>query len=494
METLLQWHEINIQSRDNNSRTPLWWAVDCGHYSISKLLIQSGAEVDAEDCHQEAILERALRSGDNSFLKLLLYAGARIRDSSYKAIYCNHDLRELALQHNKFDIDLRPAKGHATPLEWAIFGKYQDAIDFLLESDRADVNAIDHEDGTTLLMKATHKGYIDAMELLLNADKIDVNIRDFKRYTALEYAYWARFVEHSDWAPIKLLLQSGKVNLNMELSQGACLLEMCLFGHNDGYDTYFNGGDIGLAKFILQTCNVDASLPLSDGRLLLIEAMDNEILDNNTCLDYVKCLVRSGNADVNLRDGRGRTPLTYAVTLRKVEIVRFLLDETNVDVNMADDFGSTPLGEAIRFYDINIIKLLLSQPTIDVNRESFRSYTPLTLALENEQRAFDDSNAATRTLLAHPNIDVYRQDGHGTTPFEAALFRCSDWDLAIKELTDSGQFRLTVQDQHWIEEWSTLPEEERIALVKERWRNRTKTEQFELRQLSVSSVLNETHT
>merc|ERR1712168_138392 len=80
------------------------------------------------------------------------------------------------------------------------------------------------------------------------------------------------------------------------------------------------------------------------------------IAEINNC-EMIKLLVENG-ADVNLKDGLGRTSLHIATQNRNVEIVQYLL-KNGANVDLKDIHGDTTLSVAFKNGSIEIIKMLI---------------------------------------------------------------------------------------------------------------------------------------
>lgn len=76
-------------------------------------------------------------------------------------------------------------------------------------------------------------------------------------------------------------------------------------------------------------------------------------------LTSVKNLLRTKKIDLNESNEFGCTALLFAISLRKIEIVKYLLDE-GASINLADSVGRTPLMVAARTRNIELVKLLLN--------------------------------------------------------------------------------------------------------------------------------------
>lgn len=110
-----------------------------------------------------------------------------------------------------------------------------------------------------------------------------------------------------------------------------------------------------------------------DGASLLIRCI------NEKATESLKILLKNG-FKVNVHDDEGRTPLTQAVILNEIEMLKILLAYSeNGDINaLGSHYATSPLGIAFQKGYLEIIDLLLScgadAQMIDVDN----GYKPLT--------------------------------------------------------------------------------------------------------------------
>ena len=83
------------------------------------------------------------------------------------------------------------------------------------------------------------------------------------------------------------------------------------------------------------------------------------------------------NADLNVQDDVGKTPLHYAISNNPDARLKALL-ERGADVHVADINGNTPLHEAARSKRPEAVRLLL-QKGADVKAENYAGRTPVQL-------------------------------------------------------------------------------------------------------------------
>ena len=68
----------DVNAEGNEGGTPLYIVADAGHKEIAKLLIANGADVNAEDEFGETPLHRAAREGHKEIAELLIAKGANV--------------------------------------------------------------------------------------------------------------------------------------------------------------------------------------------------------------------------------------------------------------------------------------------------------------------------------------------------------------------------------------------------------------------------------
>ena len=129
-------------------------------------------------------------------------------------------------------------------------------------------------------------------------------------------------------------------------------------------------------------------------------------------LDFVKQYVR--NAAVNSLDN-GHTLLAWLVSNgddeASVELVRFLLEECNANPDIADEQGNTPLHIAVDYYRSNMVDILLSHnasPDI-TNHDGYTPYDLSTTSLADQivRRYQDDIPRPLNYLIDNQNPSIH---------------------------------------------------------------------------------------
>ncbi|KAI0437237.1 hypothetical protein F4803DRAFT_566207 [Xylaria telfairii] len=233
---------IDIDTVDQNGRTPLLWASDCGQQEIVMLLLDSGANIEATDqqygrtplswaaarCHETVVaglLERgayvdaadnssrtplswAASRGSETILRLLLNAGAWVDSYDHRhgrspllwAATRGHEAAVKLLIERGSDIEAIDKEHGRTPLSWAAENGHGSVVTALLDHG-ANIEAADKDYGQTPISFAAENGQRVVVDLLVRRGA-DVHAVDQDGRTAQS---WAAEKGHKD---IVELLQS----------------------------------------------------------------------------------------------------------------------------------------------------------------------------------------------------------------------------------------------------------------------------------------------
>ncbi|KAH8728164.1 ankyrin repeat domain-containing protein [Phaeosphaeriaceae sp. PMI808] len=287
---------------DSRGQGSLVYAVEHGHYEMAKLLLDKGADVDAQGGGYGNALQAASSKGHEQIVKLLLDKGADVNaQSGY----------------------------HGNALQAASFRGHEQIVKLLLDKG-ADVNAQGGHYGKAL-QAASSKGHEQIVKLLLDKGA-DVNAQSGYHGNALQAA---SSEGHEQIA--KLLLDKGAdVNAQGGL-YGNAIQAASYEGHEQivkllldkGADVNAQGGDYGKA---LQAASYEGHEQI------------------------VKLLLDKG-ADVNAQGGDYGKALQAASYEGHEQIVKLLLDK-GADVNVQGGFYGNALQAASFRGHEQIVKLL----------------------------------------------------------------------------------------------------------------------------------------
>ena len=182
-------------------------------------------------------------------------------------------------------------------------------------------------------------------------------------------------------------------------------------------------------------------------------ALHYAIMDMDCSINVVKGLVDYGNADVNIMNHLGKTPLHYGI--RSVLMVPSAiadkmkdnwkskisyLIEKGADVNAQDHGGNTPLHDACEAGDVEFIRLLLDNNANTSLRNSCGA-TPLLVLQPGEVQRHPalhdpDTMRLAIDLLLEKGSDLNCQDKFGSTALHYAIYHNAK--EIVSNLIDSG--------------------------------------------------------
>ena len=427
----------NVNVHDNHRNTPLHFAAFRGHLEVVRMLLELKANVDSLNDEGLTPLHQASKgwcSGGLEIVRLLLDHGTDVN------VLDNH---------------------RNTPLHFAA-SEGQLEIACMLVERKADVDSLNSE-GLTPLHQASggwREQCLDIVRLLL-CHGANVDVCDDHRNTALHFAasdgrleVARALLEHK--ADVNALNKDGLTPLHRTFKRARGDIVWLLLNHGadaKGHDESGNTllhlaaltGDLELARISLERIADTINSQNDDELTALLLALKRENLD-------VARLLLDHNADVNVRDKRGNTPLHVAVSTGNghLDICRILLNH-NAEVNSQNHHGSTPLliasergPELVQlFLDHNadprardgdgdtllhcaalagrlkVVRLLLERNAdlnVEVNSRNNKGSTPLHLA----SAGYHEGNPDIVRLLLDHGADSQARNLSGETAFEVA--------------------------------------------------------------------------
>lgn len=379
---------LNVDYRDEYSKTALMRSVEENNFERVKLLVNNGANVDIYSKLKVTPLLEASSKGYIEIVKLLVNHGANVNLKGFqnaRALFMASqggflEIVEFLLENNA-EINVG-CKENRTALIIASQNGYFDIVKLLLNKG-SDINTR-VDDGRTALMQASVHGHIDIVKLLVDDNRIDINLFDDERNTALTlsasseiikllvnydadvgfiaqsgYTILHRVIEDKRDDVIKLLLQ--KVN-NVNLKR------------DDGYTPIFMAANFSTKETIEQLLEYGANIyeTIKGSNVLHVAA------SNNT-FDVVKYFVDK-KIDVNAKNENGLTPFLASLNKGKDEEIILLLLNSGADINYTNlKNRSTPLMMAADFGYLKTVKLLIEKGA-NLESKNRDGYTALDIA------------------------------------------------------------------------------------------------------------------
>ncbi len=190
----LEMHPQKVTMRDGNGRTLLSWAAQLGHLGVVKVLIESGAEINAIDdtILKETPLQNAVLENYSDIIEILLEYGADVSiedNNGNTALHILANTKALGLWNEKSEKILEMllrygAKIKTVPIA-AAFGTLQDVKKIVEEG--ADIDESLEYSERTALHIAVEKNNIELLTYLVDIFEY-VNHTDFNSLTPLDIA------------------------------------------------------------------------------------------------------------------------------------------------------------------------------------------------------------------------------------------------------------------------------------------------------------------
>ncbi|KAH0556010.1 hypothetical protein GP486_006045, partial [Trichoglossum hirsutum] len=219
-------------AEDNSGTTALHMAAFNGHEEIVKLLIEKGADVNAKNSSGWTPLHRAAFNGDEDIVKLLFEKGADVnaKDGNgwtplYRAVFNGHEGMVKLLLAEGAEVNARDSRGE-TALHVVAFNGYEQIVKLLLENG-AEVDVKDNNRWTPPLHVAAFNGHEEVVKLLLEKGA-EINVKGNNEWTPLHAATFNGYEKI-----VKLLLEKG-AQIDVRNSTGCAPLHTAASaGHED---------------------------------------------------------------------------------------------------------------------------------------------------------------------------------------------------------------------------------------------------------------------
>ncbi len=431
--------DVNAQNEKNNNQTALILATREGHAEVVKVLLAAGADKTARLTKEEHkdIFKADVSQADPGYT-LLMLAFMPLRGSLYYKEYTPHPQVIKALIEAGVDVNAQNIKGE-TALYLAAKRGDTEAVKMLLAAG-AEVNTQDNYNKETPLNQAARRDHTEIVKALIAAGA-DVNAKDEDNSTALMSAAYCGKIEI-----VQMLLAAGAdVNAQRYYYNSTALMDATdcrrtetvkaliaagadVNAKNKNNDTALmlasNGDYSGLRGFAneyykayteialaLIAAGADVNIKNKDDETALIRAI------NNGYTEIALALIKAG-ADVSAKDDDNETALMRATSRDNAEIVRALI-AAGADVNAKDN--KTLLMKAAYQKNTEIVRVLIAAGA-DVNAKGYHNGTALMSAV---------GNAETLQMLIAAGADVNAKDDDNETALMRAVYNAEIVQMLI---------------------------------------------------------------
>ena len=450
MRLLLERANVNPDSKDNHSRTPLSWAAGNGHEAVVRLLLERpDVNPNPTDDRSRTPLSWAAKNGHKAVVRLLLDrpgVNSNAKDNhsrtplSWAAENCHDAVVRLLLERLDVDANLN-AKNGQTPFSYAAENGHEAVLRLLLRRPDVEPNLKDNHSRTPLFWAAGN-GHEAVVRLLLDRPGVHADSIDMNGQTPLSYA-----AKNGHEAVVRLLLDRPNVNPNSkDKNCQTPLARAAENGHetvmrvlldrpgvdpnsNDNYSRTplswaAKNGHEAVVRLLLERPDVDADSKSKNGQTPLSCAAENGHQS------VVRLLLERSDVDADSKDNYDYTPVSCAAENGHDVVVRLLLERPDVDADSKDNYSRTPLSCASENGHEAVVKLLMELPDVDADSKDSHSRTPLSWAAENGHEA------VVRLLLGRPGVDPNSKDLSGRTPLSKAVKKGHEavWQLLVDKL------------------------------------------------------------
>jgi ankyrin repeat protein len=336
---------MDVDAKDRDGRTALYWASELGHDKIVQTLLDKAADVNAYGRVYGSALQAASCNGHDKVVQMLLDRGADVNaegghysSALQAASYNGLDKIVQMLLDRGADVNAEGGE-YGNALQAALSGGHDKIAQMLLDRG-ADVNAEGGYYGSAL-QAASYKGLDKIVQMLLDRGA-DVNAEGGEYGSALRAASY-----NGHDKIVQMLLDKG-ADVNAQDEEYGSVLQAASAG---GYD-----------KIVQMLLDRGADVNAGDGYY-------GNALQTASFVGYDKIvqMLLDRGADVNAEGGYYGNALQAASARGHEKVVRILLDR-GADVNAeGGEYGSALQAASYKGHD-KIVQMLLDRGA-DVNAE-----------------------------------------------------------------------------------------------------------------------------
>ena len=367
--------------------------------SLARMLIEHGANINAQDNEKLTPLHYALNFNDLDFIKYLINQKASVNVSSFNRTYPIHtasknghaEMVKLLIDHGAYPrgahVNVIDSEGY-TPLDFAVIHGHFDVVNTLLEHG-ANVNQQDFKQNQPI-HHAAHQGNLEIAKLLLQ-NGANVSAKDSYKNTPLMLAVEKNQVEMSKMLienganinemnkiherPISIAVQNGHLEVTKLLIQNGAELNFNVFCPLP--IAVSNGINIFIIKQHILLC-VQFGLEFHDQFSQHWEYLDRKDIPE----DIVELLIRN-EANVDIKKKSDKLTLFHIAMTVNPKLLPKLFPYSKMDINARLFNDETLLHFAIRLGFYESIPILI-QNGASLNTKNGENMSPLEMALKKK--------------------------------------------------------------------------------------------------------------
>ena len=291
----------------------LHWASTSNNVELTKMLINSGADIHSVGHDNYTALHEAITHNNKELFDFLLDHGADIHTKTKHTLSSLH----LAAKHGSLEI-AQSLLEKGLPVD-ELGGSLLFFTDYKSKNEKK---------ACTPLTLAVQHGQLDLAALLLK-HKANIHITDAKGNTLIHKA-----TKKGQKESVAFLIEQG-LDIHAKNNDGHNALDKALKAQNPDLITYLSkqGG-------------LDVNAKDKNGHTLLHREVQKNYVNTNDLLslETIECLLKNG-ADVNARDNKGNTALHLIIDryCSKSKKVVAVLAQHGADMNARNNNGDSPL-------------------------------------------------------------------------------------------------------------------------------------------------------
>ena len=411
----------DIETRDDEGRSPLLVASLSGELTTVTKLVKAGADVRATDNERNTCLILAVFEGHTDIVRYLVglpevdlnYKGVDNSTALYSAVLEKHaDVVQVLIDAGA-DIETRDDEGRSPLLVASLSGELT-TVTKLVKAG-ADVRARDTEGDTCLIFAAYH-GHTDIVRYVVGLPEVDLNHQGCSSHTSLQLAVHGK---HAD--VVQVLIDAGAdIEAKDDEGRSPLLVASCLGELTTVTKLVKAGADVHSTDAERNTCLILAacfghtdtvrylvSLPEVDVNHQGVNGTALHLAVHGKHSDVVQVLIDAG-ADIEKKSADGRSPLLVASCLRDLTIVTRLV-KAGADVRATDAERQTCLNLAVCHGHADTVRYLVSFPEVDLNHQGSKNHTALHLAVQ-------EKHADMVQVLIDAGADIETKNDEGRSP------------------------------------------------------------------------------